>query len=781
MRGSTILFSGHDFRFLQLFVAHCEKDPRYSVIFDEHHGHDISNPAKSRELLSRADLVFCEWCLGNAVWYSRNKLPWQRLVVRLHAQEMRLQYLEQVNWEAVDALVTICPRNHDLILERFPFLARKTHLIYNSISCSLLNQPKLPGAEFNLGIMGICPMLKAPHLAFEILLRLKQIDGRYTLFVKGKHAREYDWLWRRPIERAYYEQFYSEIDRSPHGNSVVFETYGDDVSLWFSKIGFILSTSDFEGSHQSVAEGMASGAIPIIRNWPGSELLYPAKYVVTSVEEAVAAILRWKQEAEYEQEAAFCRTYAQQCFDEHVICDKLETILKPEADRKSEPHSVAESSTAAPDVMVLCYLPPGFSGGYRIRIEQEIKGLISRGCAVHLACLHPKTNAAAALQEHRSGLEALGCWVHLTPLTGFFDINLDPASVRSELEALQTIIQGLQLRIIHAEALYCGRIGLFLKDMCPGLNLVFDCHGTGPEEERLSGAHPARIAAMQNWERRVLIAADLNVFVSEAMSRFYVSQYGLPELPHVVVPCCVSDERFPRADTTSTLAVPPDRPVIAYLGTMAAWQCGEEMVGLLAQLHKIDLELFFLLLVPQADQAKARELILKHQLPEKSFLLAELPHDQVAPALQRAHAGLLLRRAHPVNRVSSPTKFGEYLAAGLPVIMTDGIGDFSQLGAEQRVGLVLPSALVESGEYPASTISGIIEFTRASMNQRGAVAVRCQAVARDHLHWHNALDRLLAGYRQVLQFGVEPLGLEKLSAQREVAVTPTPLGAAVKG
>src|SRR5689334_8359717 len=190
MGRSTILFSGHDFRFLRPFIAHCEKD-RYSVVLDEHQGHDLSNPAKSRDLLSGSDIIFCEWCLGNAVWYSRNKLPGQKLVVRLHAQEMRLPYLEQVNWEAVDSLVTICPRNRDLILERFPFLAGKTHLVYNPISCSALNQPKLPGAEFNLGIMGICPMLKAPHLAFEILTRLKQNDSRWTLFVKGKHARDY--------------------------------------------------------------------------------------------------------------------------------------------------------------------------------------------------------------------------------------------------------------------------------------------------------------------------------------------------------------------------------------------------------------------------------------------------------------------------------------------------------------------------------------------------------------------------------------------------------------
>ena len=46
--------------------------------------------------------------------------------------------------------------------------------------------------------------------------------------------------------------------------------------------------------------------------------------------------------------------------------------------------------------------------------------------------------------------------------------------------------------------------------------------------------------------------------------------------------------------------------------------------------------------------------------------------------------------------MSSPTKFGEYLAAGVPVVLTDCIGDYSRWAEEFRLGVVLNPAGLEN-------------------------------------------------------------------------------------
>ena len=73
--------------------------------------------------------------------------------------------------------------------------------------------------------------------------------------------------------------------------SVVFDGFGSDVAQWFRKIGFILSPSDFESFHLAVAEGVASGSVPLIWPWEGADELYPEETLVSSPAEAADAIL----------------------------------------------------------------------------------------------------------------------------------------------------------------------------------------------------------------------------------------------------------------------------------------------------------------------------------------------------------------------------------------------------------------------------------------------------------------------------------------------------------
>jgi glycosyltransferase involved in cell wall biosynthesis len=326
-RRLRILFAGHDFKFVRPLVTHYEHHPDFRVLTDEYRGHVIGNTTRSARLLREADVVFCEWALGNAEWYSQHKRPDQTLIVRLHRQELTVPYLDSIEWDAVDAICFICSHTREQFLERFPGLERKAKLIYNLIDARALSRPKRPDAEFTLGLLGSAPRLKAPHLALEIVQRLRAVDERYRLRIKGKHPREYDWLWRRPDEREYYEQLYEQFDLPENAGAVVFDEHGDDVPDWFTQVGFVLSTSDYEGSHQAVAEGMAAGSIPIIRNWIGADRLYPARYVFASVDQAVDLVRRWSDPAPRELEQEACRELACRHFHLTEITEQYDSLI----------------------------------------------------------------------------------------------------------------------------------------------------------------------------------------------------------------------------------------------------------------------------------------------------------------------------------------------------------------------------------------------------------------------------------------------------------------------
>src|SRR5205085_11966876 len=102
-----IVVASHDFKFFEQIRAHLASQPGVEIEDDRWTGtrpgdHD---EAVSRRLLGWADVVVCEWCQANAVWYSHNKRPGQRLIVRLHRFEVENDLPALVSINAVDMTV----------------------------------------------------------------------------------------------------------------------------------------------------------------------------------------------------------------------------------------------------------------------------------------------------------------------------------------------------------------------------------------------------------------------------------------------------------------------------------------------------------------------------------------------------------------------------------------------------------------------------------------------------------------------------------------------------
>jgi len=749
----NLLFSGHDFKFLKLFIDRCARNSTFSVRIDEHRGHVIDSEADAKKFSDWADIIFCEWALGNAEWYSKNKRDDQLLVVRLHMQEIRerLSFLWKINWDAVDCLVLICPHAHAWMVDEFKGLKNKSLVIYNPIdTLGTFNLPKNQNVEFNLGLVGIVPKLKRFDLAVEILDELKKNDSRFTLHLKGRRPEDYSWMLSRKKEMAWYRSVYEKIDSCPYRDSVIFDPHGPDMPQWYSLIGFVLSTSDCEGSHQAIAEGMAAGCIPVIRDWDGADQLYPDKYVFSSPPEASQAILHWKSSAEiYQREVQFCREYAHEKFEQEIVCDQLEALFTDYLLAKDI--EIKSSHCQKPlKVMILGYIPVGLKSGYRIRIEQEALHLIDTGIEVHLGCMHP-----AAVQEeldnHKLELEQLGCPVHMFEVSNFFDLALADRKVSDVLNAMGEVVAQNKINIVHAEALYSAKIAYFLRDRIPDLKFVYDCHGVSPEEEIMSGANKRRINETEKWEGRLLRESDLNIFVSDAMHQHFKLKYAFPEAPHRVIPCCVQQKSFVEGSPDVSPFAPENSKIVGYLGTLVAWQCVSEMFRLFGDLYKADSSFFFSILAPENDHVKAKKYFLNAGIPTSRYMIKQAPHGEVPQWIRHWDIGVLLRHDDPVNRVASPTKFGEYLAAGLPVLLTECIGDFGCGATEEGVALAIDSALLLKEEaFPESEIARIADFVDHCKKDRASL-VRCQKYAEKHLFWPEKILDIVDGYRSILK------------------------------
>lgn len=288
-RKIKVLVAGHDLKFFTSLQKILKDTGDFEFLVDKWRGHDVHNEKASRQLLEQADIIFCEWCLGNLKWFSKHKLPHQKLIARFHAQEAKLPYLAESKWENIDQIVFVSEHTRRLALKVFSgFPIEKTSIIHNLLDDKKFSSKKKTGdAQFTLGMIGVAPMSKRLDRAIDLLEELLKVDKRYCLRIKGKHPLDYGWLLKRKEELAFYKAVFERINSQDElRHKVIFDPPGDDVNDWMTMIGYILSPSDAESFHMAVGEGILTGATPIVWNWEGADELWPVNCVVNNSAEA---------------------------------------------------------------------------------------------------------------------------------------------------------------------------------------------------------------------------------------------------------------------------------------------------------------------------------------------------------------------------------------------------------------------------------------------------------------------------------------------------------------
>ena len=83
------------------------------------------------------------------------------------------------------------------------------------------------------------------------------------------------------------------------------------------------------------------------------------------------------------------------------------------------------------------------------------------------------------------------------------------------------------------------------------------------------------------------------------------------------------------------------------------------------------------------------EILTRFKIDENRYRLISLPQNKVSEYLTAMDLGLLLRAPSVLNNFSQPVKFGEYLSAGIPVVLEEGTGDISLILNKHRIGCVI--------------------------------------------------------------------------------------------
>ncbi|MDN3904200.1 glycosyltransferase [Arthrobacter sp. YD2] len=325
----TILVAGHDLKFAGGIVEELKK-AGHTVMIDQWLDHNRHNEEQSRIMLAAADIIFCEWTLGNAAWYSQNVGPHQRLVTRMHSQELFTRYPQALAISNVQSVIFVGRHVADRAIRDQGIPSDKAIVIPNPVDTAGLELTKPDDARHRLGLVGIVPAQKHLDRALDVLALLRKQDRRYELHIKGKRPQDYPWMANRPEEMAFYQKQEERIASDPNLQGAVhFDGHGNDMAGWYRKVGVVLSVSDFESFHLTLADGGASGCVAVSLPWAGADQIYPPDWIQPGIGDMADYILdvtssddRWRTAGDA------AKSFVQEQFDQEKIIPRiLATIL----------------------------------------------------------------------------------------------------------------------------------------------------------------------------------------------------------------------------------------------------------------------------------------------------------------------------------------------------------------------------------------------------------------------------------------------------------------------
>lgn len=221
-------------------------------------------------------------------------------------------------------------------------------------------------------------------------------------------------------------------------------------------------------------------------------------------------------------------------------------------------------------------------------------------------------------------------------------------------------------------------------------SVTFDARGAYAAEwkEYMSEDSPKIVNEIDVLESEAVSRADFRIAVSEQLVLYWNNNYGYNGNRHLVIPCTLnshSPNHTVQADLRKKWGVTDTEVLLVFSGSSAKWQSMDALYSKLKDAFLLNCSLKLLLLSKDNPEASFSTLY-----PDR-IIREWVEPNMVAAYLSQADYGLLYRENTITNRVSSPVKFAQYLDAGLPVIISDNVGDYSKFTIDNGCGLLFSS------------------------------------------------------------------------------------------
>jgi glycosyltransferase involved in cell wall biosynthesis len=215
-----------------------------------------------------------------------------------------------------------------------------------------------------------------------------------------------------------------------------------------------------------------------------------------------------------------------------------------------------------------------------------------------------------------------------------------------------------------------------------------------------------------------------------------------------VIPCACDTGHFDFHRITdnkkmwlqAVYGIDPSLEYLGYVGSLGTWYMADEMLDLYKVLLRQNSDLRFLIL-SHDDLEPLRKRAASLGIPQSFIVHVAAERKDVPSLMSLMSASVFFILPAYSKKASSPTKQGELMSMGVPVICNDGVGDSAAIVKRYESGWVLNDCIVDEYQKVADNWEHIVSLDKAQ-TRKGA---------EDYFSLEKGVEAYHAIYASILQ------------------------------
>lgn len=261
-----------------------------------------------------------------------------------------------------------------------------------------------------------------------------------------------------------------------------------------------------------------------------------------------------------------------------------------------------------------------------------------------------------------------------------------------------------KFQIVHCRSYLSALVGENMQRKF-GVMFLFDMRGFWADE-RIDGniwslKNPIFKTVYKYFKRKekdFLLNSNYIISLTHNGKNEIISWSGFEHLQNKieVIPCCTDIDKFDpeliddsqRIKLSNSIEIKTEQFVLGYVGSIGTWYMLDEMLAFFKVLLKEKKDAVFLFVSgenPENIYLKAE----KFGISKENIRLKSVLHNEVASYISLFSASIFFIRPTFSKKASSPTKQGELMAMGVPIICNGGVGDTERVIKEYKAGIVI--------------------------------------------------------------------------------------------